>query len=240
MYITFWKIIARIAQKCSTKKERKRKKVRKKDMESRKTAIKKRAKAQRKTHKIERRGEKIIEKCKKRKKKFKKMLDKRTWMWYDIQVARRDGWAGLRRTTGNRVCGNPVPRVRIPLSPPCKRGTQSGASFAWRRKPQENTALTCKARVRIRRPKIWKLAFKAQGVRIFMLASRAWIPLFYNEHLKRNSPPQVVFHHFPATQPTVCKLLLSFFCTLSPFGHWTAPNCTDSTKNTPMVENIKI
>ena len=37
--------------------------------------------------------------------------------------ARRDGWAGLRRTTGNRVCGNPVPRVRISLSPPRKKHT---------------------------------------------------------------------------------------------------------------------
>ena len=30
----------------------------------------------------------------------------------------RDGWAGLRRTTGNRVMANTHPRVRIPLSPP--------------------------------------------------------------------------------------------------------------------------
>ena len=30
----------------------------------------------------------------------------------------KDGWAGLRRTTGTRVYVNSVPRVRIPLFPP--------------------------------------------------------------------------------------------------------------------------
>ena len=52
-------------------------------------------------------------------KNFKNPLDKRSAFWYDIQVAaRRDGWAGLRRTTGNRVKANTLTRVRIPLSPP--------------------------------------------------------------------------------------------------------------------------
>jgi len=38
------------------------------------------------------------------------------------------------------------------------------------REPKENTALPGKARVRIRRPKIGKLACQAQGVRIFQSA----------------------------------------------------------------------
>ena len=73
--------------------------------------------------------------AKKWKKKFKKTLDKTVWMWYDIQVARRDGWAGLRRTTGNRVCGNPVPRVRISLSPPKKSTSILRCFFASKALP---------------------------------------------------------------------------------------------------------
>ena len=38
----------------------------------------------------------------------------------------RDGWAGLRRTIGNRVNANTVPRVRIPLSPPQKEIAPNG------------------------------------------------------------------------------------------------------------------
>ena len=41
--------------------------------------------------------------------------------------ARRDGWVGLRRTTGNRVWANTPTRVRISFSPPYKNGiSQSG------------------------------------------------------------------------------------------------------------------
>ena len=35
--------------------------------------------------------------------------------------ARRDGWVGLRRTTGNRVWANTPTRVRISFSPPRKK-----------------------------------------------------------------------------------------------------------------------
>ena len=71
---------------------------------------------------------------KKKKKVWKKDLTKRESCGIIYKSAWRDGWAGLRRTTGNRVCGNPVPRVRISLSPPQKEHpTQTRWVFFLRR-----------------------------------------------------------------------------------------------------------
>ena len=45
---------------------------------------------------------------------------------YQAWATRRDGWVGLRRTIGNRVKANTLPRVRISLSPPKSSFVRTG------------------------------------------------------------------------------------------------------------------
>ena len=49
---------------------------------------------------------------------FKFTLDFYNIFIYNSQVSWRDGWAGRRRTIGNRVSANTTSGVRIPFSPP--------------------------------------------------------------------------------------------------------------------------
>ena len=58
---------------------------------------------------------------KKYRKKFQKPIDISIKVCYTSCCAWRDGWVGLRRTTGNRVCTDTASRVRIPISPPTKK-----------------------------------------------------------------------------------------------------------------------
>ena len=53
---------------------------------------------------------------------LKRSWETRNWIW-------KDGWAGLRRTTGNRVGPIKPSRVRIPFFPPQKSYIQFGCSF---------------------------------------------------------------------------------------------------------------
>ena len=76
------------------------------------------------------------------------------------------------------MCGNPVPRVRISLSPPRKRHPIGCLFCVAEREPLSITALQSKARVRIRRPKIGKLAWQAKGERIFPFGTNGNTSLF--------------------------------------------------------------
>ena len=65
--------------------------------------------------------------------KFKKALDFSKKICYTLFRAWRDGWVGLRRTTGNRVCTDTASRVRIPISPPKNPYPIRGMDFFfWR------------------------------------------------------------------------------------------------------------